>query len=146
VNQIAPGAAQAEAPKAIAPLGDFIRDELASLSPLNTNSEASQPANERASEAESESKKGSTHALPTFHSLIAPLEQAGDEHGPKRLNGWGLDVCLAAFAEYPDGFAACVARVYEKWTAGESDRPLGLLCRMVQQGEHAISLDEGGRP
>jgi len=91
------------------------RDRLAEL-PL-----ASQPASAR---------------TPDFDAVVAPLEALADEHGAKRLNGPGLEWCLAAYEENREGFAVCASRVLARWDQGKSRQPLGLLCRMVRDGEH----------
>jgi hypothetical protein len=117
-------------------LSDDDRAALSALRSDEASQRTTQPARTQARELKQ--KRQPARRCPEFDQLVKPLERAGDEHGPKRLNGWGLELCLAAFAEHPKGFAACVERVMAKYMRAEIDFPLGLLCRMVDQGEHAI--------
>jgi hypothetical protein len=67
-----------------------------------------------------------------FVALLAPLEaKAG-----RRLNGAGRGWCLRAFTENSAGFAACARDALER---AESS-PLGLLVRMVRDGDHRLAL------
>jgi hypothetical protein len=95
-----------------------------------------EPSPLKAKLAELPASKQASGRPPDFDAVVAPLEAVGDDHGSKRLNGPGLDWCLSAFSEAPGGFARCAARAYSRWERGESRRPLGLLCRMVRDGEH----------
>lgn len=102
-------------------------------------SEANQPARERDSERKHERQQPRRRGR-EFDELLLPLERIGDEYGPKRLNGWGLELCLAAFHEHPEGFAICVGRALGKWREHDPEKPvtnpLGLLVHMVREGEH----------
>jgi hypothetical protein len=91
-------------------------------------------------------KQASQRRSSEFDPLVAPLEAMGDENGPKRLNGPGLGWCVDAFNVNPDGFAVCCARALEAGGSGYSRSPLGLLCRMVRDGEHRITTTHGRRP
>lgn len=63
-----------------------------------------------------------------FKAVIAPLEyEAG-----KALAGGGRESCLAAFFEKPLGFAICAEDALNRATVN----PLGLLIRMVRDGDH----------
>jgi hypothetical protein len=69
-----------------------------------------------------------------FAEIVAPLEAVAG----KRLDGSGLQACLVAFDESPEGF--------KRTAEGALDRgqvnPLGLLIKMVRDGDHL----EEGRP
>lgn len=60
---------------------------------------------------------------------MAPLERRSGQ----ALVGQGRSDCIRAFEENPEGFRSCAARALRK---GKS--PLGLLVKMVQQGQHRI--------
>src|SRR5207249_9390877 len=64
----------------------------------------------------------------SFDAIVAPLEAAAG----KRLNGAGLPACRAAFNENPEGFERVAGRALER----ASSNPLGLLIRMVRDGDH----------
>jgi hypothetical protein len=78
-----------------------------------------------------ESHAAAAGSVVEFNAIVEPLEaEAG-----KRLNGPGRVACLAAFREDPDGFS----RVAEDALGRARVNPLGLLVRMVSDGDH---LDE----
>jgi hypothetical protein len=63
-----------------------------------------------------------------FEKAIGPLEASAG----KRLNGPGLQLCRAAFRENPDGFRLIAADALARALVN----PLGLLVRMVRDGDH----------
>jgi hypothetical protein len=67
---------------------------------------------------------------PAFASIVAELE----EKAGRRLRGDGRSRCLRAFEESADGFHRVAL------SAGRRARtnPLGLLCAMVDDGEHTL--------
>ena len=66
-----------------------------------------------------------------FVALLAPLEaKAG-----RRLNGAGRGWCVRAFTENPAGFAACARDALERAELS----PLGLIVRMVRDGDHRVT-------
>lgn len=65
-----------------------------------------------------------------FAAVLAPLEA---ETG-KRLNGIGRGWCRAAFEENPGGFG----RIADDALAKAQLNPLGLLVRMVRDGDHRL--------
>ncbi len=65
---------------------------------------------------------------PDFAEAIGPLEARVGRH----LRGAGRQVCLAAFAESPDGFR----RIATDALTRARTNPLGLLIRMATDGEH----------
>jgi hypothetical protein len=69
-----------------------------------------------------------------FSALVSQLES----QAAKRLNGPGRSSCLRAFTDNPDGFARCV----EEALARGRHSPLGLLVRMVRDGDHQLSAPE----
>ena len=76
-------------------------------------------------------KAAAAFANEEFVELLAPLEaRAG-----RRLNGAGRGWCLRAFTENPAGFAACVRDALERAELS----PLGLLVRMVRDGDHRLT-------
>lgn len=70
-----------------------------------------------------------------FDGLIAPLERKARQG----LSGPGRSTCRAAFAENAEGFIACCERVLERTN---SSSPLGLLVRMVRDGDHRVPAVE----
>jgi hypothetical protein len=69
-------------------------------------------------------------AAADFAAIIEPLEvRAG-----KRLNGPGLRRCRAAYDENPDGFRLVAHDALERAVVN----PLGLLVRMVRDGDHLL--------
>jgi class 3 adenylate cyclase len=76
-------------------------------------------------------KAAAAFANEEFDALIAPLEaKAG-----RRLNGAGRGWCLRAFTENSAGFAACARDALER----AEHSPLGLLVRMVRDGDHRLA-------
>lgn len=66
-----------------------------------------------------------------FDAILAPLEaRAG-----RRLNGRGRAACWRAYLEALDGFLGCAADALERGT-----KPLGLLVRMVEDGDHLLDV------
>jgi hypothetical protein len=63
-----------------------------------------------------------------FDAIIEPLEASAG----KRLNGPGLQLCRAAFRENPDGFQLVAKDAHARALVN----PLGLLVRMVRDGDH----------
>jgi hypothetical protein len=71
-------------------------------------------------------RKAELHA--SFDAIVAPLEAAAG----KRLNGSGRTACLAAFDESPEGFERIAGKALERAQVN----PLGLLIKMVRDGDH----------
>lgn len=70
-------------------------------------------------------------------AIVAPLELASR----KALTGPGGFICSRGFAENPNGFEAAAARALTKYQLGKSYDPLGLLVKMIRDGEHRIPDD-----
>jgi hypothetical protein len=69
----------------------------------------------------------------SFEAIMAPLERATGQ----TLNGKNRQVCVAAFAESPDGFGACAAKALRI----AHSTPIGLLVRLVKDGEHRRTVN-----
>ena len=67
---------------------------------------------------------------PEFVALVGELEAAAG----KRLRNPGRERCLRAFGESPDGFARTALSAKRRARTS----PLGLLCKMVEDGEHVL--------
>ena len=81
----------------------------------------------------------------TFAAIIAPLELLAANGGPpEAFNGPGRAEALAAFRESPDGFRACVLKALQRAQSGKSQKPLGLLVRMVRDGDHRAAPPDRG--
>ncbi len=66
-------------------------------------------------------------SLREFGEIVAPLEKASG----KPLGGPGLERCRTAFQENPHGFRVCATDALQRALS-----PLGLLIRMVSDGDH----------
>ena len=78
---------------------------------------------------ESSSRSSSSEA-DEFAEALAPLES---KQG-RRLAGTYRDLCAAAYEENPDGFRLVANDALER-----GFRPLGLLVKMVREGDHRAS-------
>jgi hypothetical protein len=75
---------------------------------------------------ESESEKPGLARTPSFDAAVAPLENG------KRLDGRGLEDCLAAFNDNPEGFQLVVEDIRCR---NGVRRPLGVLVWRIRRGE-----------
>jgi hypothetical protein len=85
---------------------------------------------------EREAEQHAAASASSFDEIVAPLEA-----GTERLNGSGRGACLAAFNENPEGFARIAGEALER-----GRNPLGLLCRMVRDGDHLKDGQPTPRP
>ena len=69
--------------------------------------------------------------------FVEIVEELEDAFG-RRLRGEGRAQCLSAFLENRDGFARVAS------AARRRGRSLGLLCRMVADGEHLLGATMRG--
>jgi hypothetical protein len=87
----------------------------------------------RAEEAQLEVENGKrSSAQLVFRAIIEPLEEVQGHH----LNGWGREQCEHAFQASPEGFERIARAALER----AATSPLGLLCRMVEKGDHLLDL------
>jgi len=84
-----------------------------------------------------EKRKRSSAQL-AFRAIIEPLEEAQGHH----LNGWGRKQCERAFEASPAGFDRIALAALERATTS----PLGLLCRMVEKGDHLLDPSAREKP
>jgi len=76
-----------------------------------------------------------------FAQSIGELEFQAGRFGPRRrLTGRGLEMCRAAHEENPEGFDRLVWDVIARIEEGGVRSPLGLLVRMVADGDHRLEL------
>lgn len=64
-----------------------------------------------------------------FNEIVAPLELRSGQ----RFTDPGRSACIHAFNENPEEFRSCATRALLKGTS-----PLGLLVRMVRDGDHRL--------
>jgi hypothetical protein len=79
-----------------------------------------------------------------FDALVQPLERIGDSHGPKRLNGPGLDACLEAFRDRREEFEQCIERVLGELERDNCRSPVGLLCYLALELLKSPAIDVAG--
>ncbi len=86
----------------------------------------------RASEQASEQPPAPLERPSAFDAIVRPVEAAQRFH----LNGAGLGWCLRAFDEDVVGFERCAREALGRWQQGRCEKPLGLLCKMVRDGDY----------
>jgi hypothetical protein len=94
-----------------------------------------QQQSERSSYAASAERENEKEGLTPFHAIITPLEELAG----KPLGGAGRGLCAAACSENRDGFGRLVNDLLVRDGVRS---PLGLLVRMVRDGDHRLPAPE----
>jgi hypothetical protein len=73
-----------------------------------------------------------------FAEIVEPLERLSG-----KLNGPGRSDCIRAFAENRAGFRVCATQALATSLRRGYHSPLGLLVKMVREGQHEVSASGG---